>query len=78
MLVHLASADLDLERLFAGPDDRRVQRAVQVVFRRCDVVVELARNIRPQAVDDAERRVTIGERRYDDAYRPDVVELVER
>ena len=42
-VVHLARADLDLERQPLGPDHRRVQRLVHVELRHRDEVLEAAR-----------------------------------
>ena len=78
MFVHFARADLDLERLLAWTDDRRVQRAIQVVLRCRDVVVELTGNIRPQTVHDPERGVAVGDGIDQDAYGANVVHLIER
>ncbi len=61
VVVHLAGADLHLERQAAWPDDGRVQRTVVVLLRRRDVVVEFSREIRPEAVHDAERGVAFGD-----------------
>ena len=77
VLVHLVGADLHLERLALGADHRRVQRAVVVGLGLGDVVVELARQRRPQVVDDAERRVAILDVVDQDAHGADVVERVD-
>ena len=61
-LVHLVRADLDLERPTVDRQDRRVQRLVQALFGIGDVVVELAGQRPPDRVDDAERRVAVGNR----------------
>mmetsp|Transcript_39678 Transcript_39678/g.96315 ORF Transcript_39678/g.96315 Transcript_39678/m.96315 type:complete len:793 (+) Transcript_39678:198-2576(+) len=55
-VMHLDGADLDLERLRAD-EDRRVQRAVAIRLGRGDVVLERARQRRPQPVDLAEHVV---------------------
>ena len=54
MLVHLARADLHLERLALRADHRRVQRAIVVGLRLRDVIVELAR--RAASTDDGRCR----------------------
>ena len=41
--VHVVRADLDLDALAPGPDDRRVERLVHVRLRQRDVVLEAAR-----------------------------------
>ncbi len=58
-LVHLLGADLDLDRLALRPDDRRVQRLVEVELRRGDVVLEAAGDRRPARMDRAEHRVAV-------------------
>ena len=77
VLVHVAGADLDLQRLVVRSDHRGVDRAVLIVLGRGDVVVELAGQIAPQAVHHAERRVAVGDRLDHDAHRAHVVELLE-
>ena len=76
-LVHLAGADLQLDALLAGPDHGGVDRAVVVLLRRRDVVLEPRRHHRPGGVDDAERLVALGDRLHDDAEADDVGELLE-
>ena len=75
--MHLARADLHLERLALRPDHRGVQRPVVVRLRLGDVVVELARQRRPQLVDDAEHRVAIAHVVDEHAHRADVVERLD-
>ena len=70
-------ADLDLYRLAARPDHRRVQRLVEIALGPRDVVVELARDRLPQVVHDAQHRVAVADRRHDDPQRADVIELLE-
>ncbi len=77
MLVHVARADLDLERRRARPDHGRVQRAVEVVLGRGDVIVEFARNVGPAAVHDAERGIAVRDAPRNDADRAHVQHLVE-
>ena len=55
--VHRLGPNLDLERLPAAAEHRRVQRLVQVRLRHRDVVPEAARNGTPDLVHDAERGV---------------------
>ncbi len=76
--VHLVRADLDLDRLAAGAEHGGMDRAIEVVFRGGDVIVELARNELPQRVHDAERRVAFGHRVDQHARRADVHDLLER
>ena len=75
--VHLLGAHLDLERLAGGTHDGGVQRLIEVRLRDRDVVVELARDRRPQRVDHTERGVARGHVRDHDADREQVVHLVE-
>ena len=77
MLVHLARADLHLERLAFGPDHRGVQRSIVVGLRFRDVVVELARQRRPEVMDAAERRIAVLDVVDQDPHGADVVEAVD-
>mmetsp|Transcript_84135 Transcript_84135/g.252293 ORF Transcript_84135/g.252293 Transcript_84135/m.252293 type:complete len:464 (+) Transcript_84135:753-2144(+) len=86
-LVHRRGTDLDLERLRAD-EHGRVQRAVAVGLRARDVVLERARQRRPQPVDLAEGMVAqvvvrvlvlvLGARVDHDAQRHQVVHLLGR
>ncbi len=78
VLVHFVGANLDFNRLLAGADDRGMQRAIKIILRCGDVIIELARNVRPQAVDQTERGITVGNRSDDYPDGSDVVQLVER
>src|SRR4029079_13880862 len=75
--VHLVRPDLDLERLAVEGDHGRVQRLVQVVLGDRDVVVELAGDGPPDAVDDAEGRAAVADLVDEQADRIDVVDLAE-
>lgn len=75
--VHLVGADLDLDALGLGPDERGVQRLVHVGLGQRDEVFEAARNGGPFAVDDAEGGVTVADVFYDGAERDDVEKLVQ-
>ena len=72
--MHLVRADLHFERLAFGADHRRVQRLVVIALGPRDVVVELARQRRPQRVHDAERGVAGGDVVDQHAQRADVVQ----
>ncbi len=74
--LHLVGADLNLDALAAGADDRRVERLVHVGLRQGNVILEPAGDGCPARVDDAERRVAIGHRLDDHAERDDVVDLL--
>ena len=56
LLVHVARTNLHLERFVLRADYRGVNRAIFVALGRGDVIVELARNVVPQAMHDAEGR----------------------
>ena len=76
--VHLVGANLQFDALAAGPDDRRVDRAVVVLLRRRDIVLEAPRHARPGRVRDADRSVTVGDGVDEDAKAVDIGELLER
>src|SRR5438309_6435818 len=75
--VHLARANLDLDRVPLGPDDRRVKRLVHVHLRHRDEVLEAAGHRLPQRVDDAEGAVAVAHGHRDDTDRGEVIDLVE-
>ena len=77
LVVHLARADLHLDGLAFGAQHRGVDRAVEIVLGRGDVVVELAGNVRPAPVHQAERRVAVRHRGGHDAHRAQVEHLLE-
>ncbi len=76
--MHVARADLHLEGLALRADHRGVDRAVLVVLRCGDVIVEFARDVVPQPMHHAERGVAVGDRLDHDAYRAYVEQLLER
>ncbi len=57
MLVHLRRADLNFERLAVIENDRRVQRLVEIVLWRSDIVVEFTGDGTPGLVNDGESLV---------------------
>src|SRR5215207_8524305 len=76
--VHLLGADLYLEGLPLVADDGGVERAVEVVARRGDPVLEAPRDGLPEGVDDAEGAVAVARLvGRDDARGDEVVDLVE-
>ncbi len=75
--VHLGSADLDLERVTAGPDHGGVEGLIPVELGHRDVVLEPARHRLPQRVDDADGAVAVLHRVHDHAQCREVVDLVE-
>src|SRR5205085_3768929 len=77
--VHPLRANLNLEGLPLGADDRGVQGLVEVVTRRGDPVLEAARYGLPERVDDAQSGVAVARLvGRDDASGDEVVNLVER
>ena len=76
-LVHAPRADLQLDRLAAGADDRGVQRLVHVELRHRDVVLEPAGYRVPSRVDRAERGVAVPDAVHQDADAYQVVDVVE-
>ncbi len=77
-LVHAPGADLQLDRLAAGADDRGVQALVHVELGHRDVVLEPAGDRVPPRVDGAEGGVAVAHRvdQHPDAHQVvDVVEL---
>ena len=76
-LVHVARADLDLQRPPLGPDHRGVQRLVHVELRHRHHVLEAAGERLPERVDDADGAVAVLHRVDDHAHRREVVDLVE-
>ncbi len=75
--MHLVRPDLDLERLAVERDDRGVERLIEVVLGDGDVVVELAGDRAPDAVDDAEGGVAVAHLVDEQADRVHVVDLAE-
>src|SRR5690606_28417306 len=77
-LVHPQRADLQLDALAGGTDDGGVDRAVVILLRRGDVILEAARNDPPPRVYDAECPVAGRDVADDDAESVDVRQLLER
>ena len=76
-LVHLLGADLQFDALVAGADHGGVDRAVVVLLRRRDVVLEAAGHHRPGGVHDAERAVAGLDVVHHDAEAENVGQLLE-
>ncbi len=76
-LVHRLGADLQLDALVAGADHGGVDRAVVVLLRRRDVVLETPGHDRPVGVDDAERAIAGLDVVDDEAEAEDVGQLLE-
>ncbi|GHG65432.1 hypothetical protein GCM10018980_57150 [Streptomyces capoamus] len=75
--VHVERADLQLDRLAVGPDDRRVQRLVHVELGHRDVVLEPAGDRVPPRVHGAEGGVAVAHGVDEDADAHQVVDLRE-
>ncbi len=75
--MHLEGADLHFQCLALGADDGGVQGAVVVLLRVRDVVVELATEVGPQVVHDAEGGVAVLDVVHEDADRADVEQALE-
>ena len=76
-LVHLVGANLQFDALAARPDDRRVDRAIVVLLRRRNIVLEAPGHARPGRVRDADRGIAVRDRVDDDAKAIDVGQLLE-
>ena len=61
-LMHVKSTDLNLHRLAAGSDDRRMQRLVEIKLRHRDVVFETAGDRVPAPVQRPKYAVAILDR----------------
>ncbi len=76
-LVHRAGADLQFDALLAGSDDRGVQRAIVVLLRYRDVILEPRRHHRPGHVHDAERAVAFLGRTDENPVADEIGQLLE-
>jgi hypothetical protein len=76
-LVHAVGADLQLDALLAGSDHGRVQRAIVILLRGRNVILETPGNDRPSGVDDPQRAVALLGRADQDAETEDVRQLLE-
>ena len=76
-LVHLSSTDLQLDALAARPDHGGVDRAIIVLLRGRDVILETAGHHRPGGVHDAERAIAFLHVADHDAEAENVGELLE-
>ena len=75
--VHRVGADLQLDRLSARTDDRRVQRLVHVELGHRDVVLEPPRHRVPLRVHGAQRRVAVADAVDQDTDAHEVVDVGE-
>src|SRR5206468_5253931 len=62
--MHLAGADLDLERFAVEAENGSVERLVEALLWARDVVVELAWQRVPQLVNDAQGLIALGNAFY--------------
>ena len=76
-LVHVIRANLDLHRLAARTNDRRVQRLVEVELGHRDVVFEAARDRVPPTVQGAENAIAVLDRVHQHTHGDQVEDLVE-
>ena len=77
-VMHLAGADLHLDRGAEGADQRGVQRLVAVGLGDRQIVLELARHRFVHRVQRAQREIAAGHVAHDDAEAVDVEHLRER
>ncbi len=75
--MHRERADLQLDRLALGPDDRRVQRLVHVELGHRDVVLEPPGHGVPSRVHAAQHGVAVADRVDEDADADQVVDVGE-
>ena len=76
-LMHFGGANLKFDALVARTDHGRVDRTIVVLFRRRDVILEAAGDVRPLRMHDAERAIAILHRADDDPKAEDVGQLLE-
>ena len=77
VLVHVARADLHLQRLAPQIQHGGMQALIKVVLGGSDVVVKLHRDGPPQVVDDAEHQIAVWRAVHDDAQGAHIVNLFE-
>ncbi len=75
--VHILGADLQFDPLLTGPDHGGVDRAVVVLLRGGDVVLEAPGNHRPGGMDDAERAIAGLQIAHHHAEPEDIGQLLE-
>src|SRR5690606_16529412 len=76
--MHGLGTQLQLDALVARADDRGVDRAVAVLLRRRDVVLEATGHGAPVCMDEAERAVAVLDAGADHAKAVEIGELLER
>ncbi len=77
LVVHLLRTDLDFENFAFGAEHGGVQRAVTVLLRARDIIVELIGDVAPQPVHQSQRRVTIADFGHQYPHRANIVYLRE-
>ena len=74
-IVHLASADLELDNLFVGGDDGGVEGLVAVLFRNANIVLDPAGHGGVEGMDEAEDEIAGGDVGDDDTEGVEVVDF---
>ena len=77
LCMHFLGPDLDLYVSPLRPDHGRVYGAVAILLRQGDVIVELVRNMTPQAMDDPKGRIAVLQLINQHPHRVDIVDLIE-
>ena len=76
-LVHLHSANLNLDRPALRTEDGGVEGLIEIEFWCCDVVLEAARHGIPPGMDRAKCRVAVPDRGHQDPDAGQIVNIVE-
>ena len=75
LLMHVESANLHLQYLALGPDDRGMQGAIAVLLGVGDVIVKLVGDVVPQTVHQAQGGIAVTDFRHQDAHGANIVDL---
>ena len=76
--MHLLCTDLNFKRLSCRSHQSRMQRLVHIRFRHGDIVFESPRNRCVHLMDHTQRRITVFDRIYDNAYGKQIIHLIQR
>ena len=76
-LVHGLGTDLHFKHLAIRADNRRVQRAIAILFGVGNVVVKLVRDMPPQAMDYSQCGITVTHLRHQNTNGAHVIDLTE-
>ena len=76
--MHLKSPDLDLKRLSARSDQRRMQRLVHVRLRHRDIILEPSRNRFILFMHDSKCRITILDGVHNNPDSEQIIDLIDR